>query len=81
MGIGGEPSGDSEPVHPGKLDIEENDIGMKLCDGLECSLAILGEADDVEPLELEQGTGRGAKVLVVVNDEQRLPHDPRIVAE
>ena len=80
IGVGSEPSGDVEAVHPGKLDIEENDIGMELRNCRECSLSILGEADDVEPLELEQGPGRGAKVLVIINDQQRLPHDPRIVA-
>lgn len=77
----GEPPGDIEAVHPGELHIEENDIGMKLCDGLECRLAVLGEANDVEPLELEQGPGRGTKVLMVINDQQRLPHNPRIVAQ
>jgi hypothetical protein len=80
IGIGSEPAGDVEPVHPGKQDIEEDDIGMELRDRRERGLSVLGEADDVEPLELEQGPGRGAKVLVVVNDQQRLPHDPRIVA-
>ncbi len=76
-----EPTGDVEAIHPGELHIEEHDIGMELRDCLERSLSILGETDDIEPLELEQGTGRGAKVLVVVNDQQRLPHDPRIVAQ
>ena len=80
IGVGSEPSGDVEAVHPGKLDIEENDIGMELRNCRERGLSILGETDDVEPLELEQGPGRGAKVLVVINDQQRLPHDPRIVA-
>ena len=53
---------------------------MELRNCRERGLSILGETDDVEPLELEQGPGRGAKVLVIINDQQRLPHDPRIVA-
>ena len=53
---------------------------MEVSHCLDGRLAILRKTDDIEPLELEQGPGRGTKVLVVVDDQQRLPHDRRIVA-
>ena len=81
VGIGSEPSGDFEAVHPGELDVEEHDLRVQVSHCPDGRLAILRKADDVEPLELEQGPSRGTEVLVVVNDQQRLPHDPRIVAQ
>ena len=80
IGTRGESTGDVEAVHPGQLDIEENDVWVELRDRVERGLSVFGKAHDVEALELEQGPGRGAKVLVVIDDQQRLSHDPRIVA-
>src|SRR3989442_4654597 len=61
--------GDLEAVEIGKLDVEENEIGLELLGGLQRGGPVLGLADDRIPLGLEQRPRAGSEARMVVDDQ------------
>ena len=64
-----EPPGDLEAVHVGQLDVEQDDVRTEPGDGLERRGAVLGLADHLVPLGLEELPRGGAEAGVVVDDQ------------
>ena len=65
---------DVEPVEVGEVDVEQDEVGVQLARGLEAAGAVLGLADDVEALVLQQQARRGAEARVIVDDEDLHGH-------
>src|SRR5262249_28821161 len=65
----GKRTSDLEPCRVGKLNVEEDDLGVEQLDLLERLAPVLGLADDLEPLGFEKRPRGGAEARVVVHAE------------
>ena len=61
--------GDLEPLDVGQADVEQDEVRPERTGGREPGRAVVGLADDVEPVGLEQGARLDAEAGVVVDDE------------
>ncbi len=67
-----------QPVHARHRQVEQHEIRLRRPGDLQCLLAVLGLADDVEPLLSEQRSERVTGQRVVVDDHDALRHTPLI---
>src|SRR5204862_5553320 len=65
----GQPPGDLEAVEIGHVDVEQHDVGTELLREAQRAVPVLGFADDVEIIALEEATRTVAERLVVVDDQ------------
>src|SRR5262249_21726221 len=72
---------DLEPVHAGKLHIEDYHVGRERLHRRQGRRPVCRDADDVEALELEERARGATEVLVVVDDQQPRPSHLVIVAD
>ena len=80
VGPAGDPPRHSEAVEVGEAHIEQDDIREQLARGSQRGLAVLGLADDVIALALEQAPGARAEARVVVDDQDGAGHSLQIFA-
>ncbi len=64
----------ASPVLARELDVEQDNLGPERGDGLDGLDAVRGLTDHIETICLEQGAGRRAAGLVVVDDEHGRAH-------
>jgi hypothetical protein len=64
-----------ETVEARQLDVEQDDLGLENRDDLDGPGSVRRLTDDLETLGLQQGTGRGPKALMVIDDEHGWTHN------
>ena len=72
--VAGELLADLEPVEVGELHVQQDEVGAQLARGCDRAQPVLGLADDVVPLELEEPAGRRPEGGVIVDDEDACSH-------
>ena len=72
--VAGELLADLEPVEIGELHVQQDEVGAQLSRGCDGAEAVLGFADDVVPLELEEPARRRPEGGVIVDDENACSH-------
>ena len=70
---------DREAARVGQLQVEQHQVGREALRGGDARRAVRGLADHREALGLEQPARPGAEPAVVVDDQHRGPHSPRIL--
>ena len=65
---------DLESVEIGQLDVEKNEVGLELTSKLKSLGRVLGLADDLVSLGLQERSRAGPKAGVVVDDENCHTH-------
>jgi hypothetical protein len=67
--VRGQRLGHAEPVYVRQLDVQQDDFGPEPARKLDRARPILGHADDLESLGLQQRSRRHPEAWVVVDDE------------